>query len=175
MKNKTLGNVFNIIDEQIKSGMESLGDAQVALKTMKDIVELKEKNNQPEKSNEELIYELLKDDLKDWYHTEEDNYIPKMKDFKNTVDTVKNKLCKSQFFVIVLKGAHELIEGDKKNRNKWYIEFDTPKQNYDVSYDDYKINFPSFFYFSSTENAEKARGILSKFFGVNLLDWWYKS
>ena len=72
-----------------------------------------------------------------------------------------------------MKGVHNFIESDNKNEKENFIFI---KEN-----GDYKINtiyhvktLPSFFYFSSDENANKANDILSKFFGLDIREWWYK-
>jgi hypothetical protein len=131
---------------------------------------------QPEKSTEEQVFELIKD--------EDRTMINNL--FDDTFDSFKRLIChegvyvipKTMLFLAIMKGVHELIQGDREYKNRednCFIIYNTDFKGYTIVSGSTIKYHPSFFYFSSTENAEKARDILSSFFKVNILDWWYKS
>jgi hypothetical protein len=144
------------------------------LDKMQEII--KRYDEQPTKSNEELVFELIKYDV--GFLEGICCYEDSIQSFEKVIKEYNlNDYLKHCIFLAIMKGAHELIEGDREfesMKENVCILFSQTREIYEFqSYQNYKY-LPSFFYFSSTENAEKARDILSDFFGVNLLDWWYK-
>jgi hypothetical protein len=137
------------------------------------------KKRKPKKSNEELVFELIKDDL--IFFKEEITTLTILK--ANVINSLNN-IYRKLLFTIIMKGVHELIEGNNTEKNL-FISYDELDKKYVITIVNGEIFIPttnpSFFYFSTHKNAEKARDILSNFFedengeSTNLLDWWYKS
>ena len=132
---------------------------------------------EPEKSIEEQVFELIKNNLgfEDIWKNKDLSF----ESFEQMILLGYEGL-RIHFFLTIMKGVHRLIEGKnfcfKTGKSYYYLVL--PKKLDDCCYKifvlDSVIITPYFFAFSTDKNAEKAENILSKFFGINILDWWYK-
>jgi hypothetical protein len=128
------------------------------------------REKEPEKPIEEQIFELIKGEL----FQLNKNYF-NFKNFKNhlKIHNILFSFYKQNLFLSIMKGIHKLINENEKENS--YFIFIGNDNKYYVNTIDHIKTLPSFFYFSSKENAKKALIILSNFFGINILDWWFKN
>ena len=140
-------------------------------------LEKKVKEMQEEKKSKEL------DRKEDFFETEVYRKLSSFSEFydiihfKTTIQTDLLDMYKKKLFLAIQYGVHILIEGKERSFNtsedNFFLEKNEATKK--ITVEDY-VNtktLPDYFYFSSNENAEKSKEILSNFFGVNLLDWWY--
>lgn len=170
--NKSLGERFNVIEKEIIDGLKKLDIVQDNFRKLKEDV-IKNHVVIVEKSNEKLVFELIRADFQMCYP----KYKIEYQDFKNSIVCEINEMNKIQLFTIIMKGVQELLEGDnefKSQKQNCYINYSTENEKYFIDYDFNHKRYPNLFYFSSTENTKKAINILSNFFEENLLNWWYK-
>jgi hypothetical protein len=182
--------IKNFLNKSTNDDLQNIADLLQGLKIF--FIEFKkmkeELSKEPEKSIEEQVFELIEKEI---------NHLIGMglnKDsFKRNIFQLKNNypndfFLKQCLFLAIMKGVHQLIEGDRayirwaisdNNNEFWCISFDKKMNEYitdrwNFSYSTALFFFPNYFYFSSKKNVEKAHNILSNFFGINILDWWYK-
>jgi hypothetical protein len=176
MENKSVNDRFELLEKEITEGVRKIDIIQDNFRKLREEINGINPEVIQKKSNEELVFELIRDDMKHWYNI--DNYEPTFLDLKCTFDKVKIDVCKQWLFLVTMKGVHKLIEGDRKynkKENNYVIEFFSTHVRYDICRFTNRKTYPSFFYFSSTGNANIAYDILSTFFDVNILDWWHKA
>lgn len=127
---------------------------------------------EPEKPIEKQVFELIGYDLDKLNFPAND-----IEFLKDAVTECENPYFKQCLFLAIIKGVHQIIEGDNKSDERFIFRYNheyTPF--YEVLQVKYKVtNFPYFWYYSTHSNAKKARDILSNFFGINILDWWFKN
>lgn len=139
---------------------------------------------EPEKSIEKQIFELIKDNVFVDLNLNVLNF--EMFQEMYTENSGYSILFRNYLFLAIMKSVHQLIENENF-RLKWDTEYytfrnDDLKNTFAVCIinvkkimvKNNKTQHPDYFYFSSEKNAEKAINILSNFFGINILDWWYK-
>jgi hypothetical protein len=175
--NKSLGQMFTNLENQIEQGLKLYNDISNQFEELKEEVKSRKISvvREPVKSNEELVFDLIKDELEDFTNFGNTHNIDNLNIFEAFINNLNSKTLKIFLFLIIMKGVHQLIENTEEDiYREWCIQWDKEKEEYGVFDEDIYIMFPSFFYFSTTENVKKARDILSNFFGVCILDWWYK-
>jgi hypothetical protein len=179
--NKAIETKLETIEIQIQAGLRLYESLISECDELKEEVKNRKISvvSEPVKSDEELVFELIKNDLSDIQSNCE------LGNWKYLIEVTpkdSHSFYKKCLFLAIMKGVNQLIE--ESHEKNFFISYTNYQERYIPTIVKGSITipliYPSFFYFSSKEKTEKAINILSNFFpdkdgkGTNLLDWFYK-